>query len=176
MLFFSSHSYSIIFHFIRRRRAKMSSLFFQSSSLKDSGIYLFNKLSLESCCCSSSSAELRRRSAHFRQQTGLFIRDHFFGDVARRPSSFLLFLVGFGVDGGVDVCGGISRESHSHGESLVGAVFAEEFFLFFVVVFLLFLFLFSFSSLVVGAQNLVFFVLGRLFRSPLLFLLGSGRR
>ena len=151
----------------------MSSLFFQSSSLKDSGIYLFNKRSLESCCCSSSSSvELRRRSAHFRQQTGLFIRDHFFGDVARRPSSFLLFLVVFGVDGGVDVCG-ISRESHSHGESLVAAVFAEEVFLFFVV-FLLFLFLFSFSSLVVGARNLVFFVL--LFRSPLLFLLGSGRR
>ena len=147
----------------------MSSLFFQSSSLKDSGIYLFNKRSLESCCSSSSSSvELRRRSAHFRQQTGLFIRDHFFGDVARRPSSFLLFLVVFGVD----VCG-ISRESHSHGESLVAAVFAEEFFLFFVV-FLLFLFLFSFSSLVVGARNLVFFVL--LFRSPLLFLLGSGRR
>ena len=147
----------------------MSSLFFQSSSLKYSGIYLFNKLSLESCFC-CSSAELRRRSAHFRQQTGLFVRDHFFGDVARRPSSFLLFLVVFGVD----VCG-ISRESHSHGESLVAAVFAEEFFLFFVV-FLLFLFLFSFSSLVVGARNLVFFVLGRLFRSPLLFLLGSGRR
>ena len=82
-----------------------------------------------------------------------------------------LFLVVFGVD----VCG-ISRESHSHGESLVPAVFAEEVFLFSVVVFLLFLFLFSFSSLVVGARNLVFFVLGRLFRSPLLFLLGSGRR
>ena len=146
----------------------MSSLFFQSSSLKYSGMYLFNKLSLESCCCCSSSVELRRRSAHFRQQTGLFVRDHFFGDVARRPSSFLLFLVVFGVD----VCG-ISRESHSHGESLVAAVFAEEVFLFFVV-FLLFLFLFSFSSLVVGARNLVFFVL--LFRSPLLFLLGSGRR
>ena len=168
MLFFASYSYSIIFHFIRRRRAKMSSLFFQSSSLKDSGMYLFNKLSLERCR-SSSSAELRRRSAHFRQQTGLFIRDHFFGDVARRPSSFLLFLAVFGVD----VCG-ISRESHSHGESLVAAVFAEVVFLFFVVVFVLLLFLFSFSSLVVGARNLAFFVL--LFRSPLLFLLGSGRR
>jgi hypothetical protein len=169
MLFFASYSYSIIFISLDRG-AKMSSLFFQSSSLKYSGIYLFNKRSLESCCCSSSSSvELRRRSAHFRQQTGLFIRDHFFGDVARRPSSFLLFLVVFGVD----VCG-ISRESHSHGESLVAAVFAEEVFLFFVVVFLLFLFLFSFSSLVVGARNLVFFVL--LFRSPLLFLLGSGRR
>ena len=156
----------------------MSSLFFQSSSLKDSGIYLFNKRSLESSSSSSSSSssvELRRRSAHFRQQTGLFVRDHFFGDVARRPSSFLSFLVVFGVDGGVDVCGG-ARESHSHGESLVAAIFAEEVFLFFVVVFLLFLFLFSFSSLVVGARNLVFFVLGRLFRSPLLFLLGSGRR
>ena len=152
----------------------MSSLSFQSSSLKDSGIYLFNKRSLDNCSSSSSSSvELRRRSAHFRQQTGLFIRDHFFGDVARRPSSFLSFLVVFGVDGGVDVCGG-ARESHSHGESLVAAIFAEEVFLFFVVVFLLFLFLFSFSSLVVGARNLAFFVL--LFRSPLLFLLGSGRR
>ena len=151
----------------------MSSLSFQSSSRKYSGmLYLFNKRSLESCR-SSSFAELRRRSAHFRQQTGLFVRDHFFGDVARRPSSFLSFLVVFGVDGGVDVCGG-ARESHSHGESLVAAIFAEEVFLFFVVVFLLFLFLFSFSSLVVGARNLVFFVL--LFRSPLLFLLGSGRR
>ena len=124
----------------------MSSLFFQSSSLKDSGIYLFNKRSLESCR-SSSSAELRRRSAHFRQQTGLFIRDHFFGDVARRPSSFLLFLVVFGVD----VCG-ISRESHSHGESLVAAVFAEEVFLFFVVVFLLLLLAFL-PCLLVGDER-----------------------
>jgi len=66
----------------------MSSLFFQSSSLKYSGIYLFNKLSLESC--SSSSVELRRRSAHLRQQTGLFVRDHLFGDVARRPTLFLM--------------------------------------------------------------------------------------
>jgi len=118
-----------------------------------------------------------RRSAHLPQQTGLFVGDHLFGDVARRPSLFLLerlvFSAAFGVDGSfVDICGG-ARESHSRGESLVAAVFAEEFFLFFVV-FLLFLFLFSFSSLVVGgAQNLVFFVL--LFRSPLLFLLGSGR-
>ena len=171
MLFFFVVLNTISFH---RQRSKNVFSLFSRPLLNTQGIYLFNKHSLESCCCCSSSVELRRRSAHFRQQTGLFIRDHFFGDVARRPSSFLLFLVVFGVDGGVDVCG-ISRESHSHGESLVAAVFAEEFFLFFVV-FLLFLFLFSFSSLVVGAQNLVFFVLGRLFRSPLLFLLGSGRR
>ena len=85
----------------------MSSLFFQSSSLKDSGIYLFNKLSLESCCSSSSSAELRRRSAHFRQQTGLFIGGHL-GDVSRGPSLF-----GDGGDGVADGGG----ESHSRGES-----------------------------------------------------------